>query len=154
MRYSLSIKPHFKQDAFCLCSLKNSTSFIIYYIYYIYNIYIIYISYTYYIYDILHKLYIYIIYIIYFLIFLQVLTYCCCHLSLSFLCLTLVLFERCTLHFLNVFYHFYHIVFEICQSVHTTWAFSSFKVAVFLSWIIEFPEELQSSPSQLLDKMF
>ena len=65
MRYSLSIKPHFKQHAFCLFSLKNSTSFIIYYIYYIYNIYIIYISYTYYIYDILHKLYIYYIYYIF-----------------------------------------------------------------------------------------
>ena len=126
-------------------------------LYITYIIYIIYISYIYHIhiiYMIYYINYIYIIYIIYFLIFLQVLTYCCCHLSLSFLCLTLVLFERCTLHFLNVFYHFYHIVFEICQSVHTTWAFSSFKVAVFLSWIIEFPEELQSSPSQLLDKMF
>ena len=126
-------------------------------LYITYIIYIIYISYIYHIhiiYMIYYINYIYIIYIIYFLIYLQVLTYCCCHLSLSFLCLTLVLFERCTLHFLNVFYHFYHIVFEICQSVHTTWAFSSFKVAVFLSWIIEFPEELQSFPSQLLDKMF
>ena len=126
-------------------------------LYIIYIIYIIYISYIYHIhiiYTINYIYYIYIIYIIYFLIYKQVLAYCCCHLSLSFLCLTLVLFERCTLHFLNVFYHFYHIVFEICQSVHTTWAFSRFKVAVFLSWIIEFPEELQSFLSQLLDKMF